>query len=269
MGIILVTGASRGIGRGIALELASAGHTVAVHYNGNRDAALETVSACSGDGHAIFQANIGEAADRERLVEEVFAHFGRLDGLVNNAGIAPRRRDDIVYAHADVFDEVIDVNLKGPYFLTQLVAQRWLADAGQPQEKNASGGSQPDLITGPAIRGRIVFVTSVSAVMVSTARGEYCVSKAGLAMASELFAARLAPEGIVVCEVRPGIVKTDMTAGVTDKYDRLIGDGLVPQARWGNPRDTGKAVRAVMDGQLDFSSGSVIYTDGALHLSQL
>lgn len=253
MGVILVTGASRGIGRGIALALAEAGHTIAIHYNGNATAAAETSAQCAGDGHQVFQANIGIAADRERLLREVLAAYGRIDGLVNNAGIAPRKRDDIVYAEEAVFDEVIDVNLKGPYFLTQLVARHWLEANGTETE----------------IRGRIAFVTSVSAVMVSTARGEYCVSKAGLGMAAELFAARLAPEGIVVCEIRPGIVKTDMTAGVTDKYDRLIAEGLVPQARWGYPDDTGRVVRALMDGNLDFSAGSVIYTDGGLHLSQL
>lgn len=259
MGVILVTGASRGIGRGIALELAASGHTVAVHYNGNREAALETVTACDGEGHEVFQANIAEGEDRERLVREVTSRYGRIDGLVNNAGIAPRKRDDIVYADPEVFDEVIDVNLRGPYFLTQLVAREWV-------ESTPEGIPADDI---PEVRGRIVFVSSVSAVMVSTARGEYCVSKAGLAMAAQTFAARLAGEGIVVVEVRPGIVKTDMTSGVTAKYDVLIAEGLVPQARWGYPRDTGLVVRSVMDGQMDFSSGSVIYTDGGLHLSQL
>ena len=259
MGVILVTGASRGIGRGIARELAEAGHTIAVHYNGNREAARATIEECAGTDHEVFQANVGVAADRARLLAEVIERYGRIDSLVNNAGIAPRKRDDIVFAEEEIFDEVINVNLKGPYFLTQLVARHWLQ---QPAAEDPEAG-------GPVIRGRIAFVTSVSAVMASTARGEYCVSKAALAMGAELFAARLAGEGIVVCEIRPGIVKTDMTAGVTDKYDRLIADGLVPQARWGYPTDTGKAVRALMDGHLDFSSGSVIYTDGGLHLSQL
>lgn len=259
MGVILVTGASRGIGRGIALELASAGQTVAVHYNGNRDAALETVAACDGEGHEVFQANIAIGEERERLVREVLARYGTIHGLVNNAGIAPQERKDIVYADPEVFDEVLDVNLRGPYFLTQLVARHWL-------ESTPEGIPAGNL---PGIRGRIVFVTSVSAVMVSTARGEYCVSKAGLAMAAQTFAARLAGQGILVMEVRPGIVKTDMTAAVTAKYDALIAEGLVPQARWGYPRDTALVVRSVMDGRMDFSSGSVIYTDGGLHLSQL
>jgi len=285
MGAVLVTGASRGIGRGIALELARAGHRVAVHYNGNREAAEATAAECRGeyeaaarrgssaradgpiaeadettsrptaaaDGTAlpiaaVFQANIGVAEDRVRLVREVSERFGAIDGLVNNAGIAPRKRDDIVYAEEEIFDEVMRVNLYGPYFLTQLVARRWLEGA---------------------VSGRIVFVTSISATIVSTNRGEYCVSKAGLAMASQLFAARLAGEGILTFEVRPGITATDMTSGVKDKYDALIADGLVPQKRWGYPRDTGAVVRSIMDGHLDFAPGSVVYTDGGLHIPRL
>ncbi len=256
MGAILVTGAGRGIGRGIALELARAGKVVAIHYNGNREAAHATAKECesAADGAAcsVFQADISNADDRARLVNEVVAAYGAIDGLVNNAGIAPRRRDDIIAADEEIFNEVMRVNLSGPYFLTQLVARRWLErDAPRQQTR------------------RIVFVTSISATMVSTSRGEYCVSKAGLAMGAALFAARLAPEGIFVYEVRPGITKTDMTAGVTDKYDRLIADGLVPQGRWGFPEDTGRVVRSIMDGHLDFSPGSVIYTDGGLHIPRL
>lgn len=270
MGVILVTGASRGIGRGIAVELARAGHTVAVHYNGNRDAALAAARECtdlaggdSGTRAGVFQADISRAEDRSRLIDEVLATYGTIDGLVNNAGIAPRRRDDIIVADEQIFDEVMRVNLVGPYFLTQLVARHWLDTAG-----GVAVDASADTPAEPAGR-RIVFVTSVSAAMVSTSRGEYCVSKAGLAMGAALFAARLAPEGILVYEVRPGITQTDMTAGVTEKYDRLIAEGLVPQGRWGFPQDTGKVVRAIMDGQLDFSPGSVIYTDGGLSIPRL
>jgi 3-oxoacyl-[acyl-carrier protein] reductase len=270
MGVILVTGASRGIGRGIASALSAAGHRVAVHYNGNETAANESVAecvarftdmACGSDAPSVretalpaaaaFQANIAKPADRARLLAEVLSSFGRIDGLVNNAGIAPRRRDDIVSASEEIFDEVMEVNLKGPYFLTQLVARHWLEQAERK------------------LTSRVVFVTSVSATMASTSRGEYCVSKAALAMGVQLFAARLAGEGILVFEIRPGITKTDMTTGVTEKYDRLIDEGLVPQRRWGFPEDTGNAVQAIMNGQLDFSPGSVLYTDGGLHLSQL
>ena len=280
MGAILVTGASRGIGRGIALELARAGYQVAVHYNGNREAARTTADECTALARAfpgapaagappaeMFQADISIAQDRSRLVDEVIAACGSIDGLVNNAGIAPRKRDDIVFAEEDVFDEVMRVNLYGPYFLTQLVARRWLESASDAAASNAAPAEAP----APATRAprRIVFVTSVSAVMVSTSRGEYCVSKAGLSMAASLFAARLAPEGILVYEVRPGITQTDMTAGVTGKYDRLIADGLVPQGRWGYPRDTGTVVRSVLDGNLDFCAGSVIHTDGGLTIPRL
>ena len=153
--------------------------------------------------------------------------MGELDGLVNNAGIAPRRRDDIVYASEEIFDEVMRVNLYGPYFLTQLVARRWL----ERTNRGEAASAEP--------RGRIVFVTSISATTVSTSRGEYCVSKAGMAMGAQLFAARLAGEGILAFEIRPGITATDMTAGVTEKYNRLIAEGLVPQGRWGEPHDTG------------------------------
>ena len=260
MGVILVTGASRGIGRGIAVALAEHGHTVAVHFNGNRTAADETAAACNAArrasgtaselSSAVFQADVSRADDRERLVAEVLDKYGEIDGLVNNAGIAPRRRDDILYAQEDVFSEVLAVNLHGPYFLTQLVARRW---AEHPSEKTR----------------RVAFVTSVSAVMPSTNRGEYCVSKAALSMAVQLYAVRLAELGIPVIEVRPGITKTDMTSAVTEKYDRLIADGLVPQRRWGLPEDTGAAVRSFMDGQLDFSTGSVVSTDGGLLIKQL
>jgi len=254
----LVTGASRGIGKGIAMALSAAGYQVAVHFNHNRDAAVGTAEQCvaagpSGSrpaGELVFQADISKPEDRLRLVEEVFDALGPIDALVNNAGVAPRVRADILDATEESFDEVIRVNLNGPYFLTQLVARRWLA------------------IPERGIR-RIVFVTSVSADMVSTGRGEYCVSKAGLSMAASLFAARLAGEDIPVFEVRPGIIATDMTSGVKEKYDRLIAEGLVPQGRWGSPEDVGETVAAIVDGLLDFCAGSVIHPDGGLHIPRL
>ncbi len=260
MKVVLVTGASRGIGRGISLALAAEGFRVAVHYNGNREAALETAAGChqalertapSADlSDDIFQADISDPADRVRLVAEVDERYGRLDALVNNAGVAPRRRDDIIDADEDVFDEVMKVNLYGPYFLTQLVARRWL-----------------ELHDGET--RRVVFVTSVSAEMPSVGRGEYCVSKAGLSMAAQLFAARLAGENILVYEIRPGITATDMTAGVQEEYDALIADGLVPQRRWGTPSDIGGIAKAIMGGDLDFCAGTVIHADGGLHIPRL
>lgn len=257
--VVLVTGASRGIGRGIALELARAGIVPAVHYKGNRHEAETTAGECSellsrAGAHAsllpVFQANLSVSDDRVRLTDEVLAQWGHLDGLVNNAGIAPSQRDDILSADEKIFDEVLAVNLKGPYFLTQRIARHWIETPSKTPR-------------------RIVFITSVSAEMASVNRGEYCVSKAGLGMAVRLFSARLAPLGIPVVELRPGIILTDMTAGVKAAYDDRIADGLVPQCRWGEPEDIAKAVRGVMTGDLDFATGSVIHLDGGLHVPQL
>jgi 3-oxoacyl-[acyl-carrier protein] reductase len=258
--VILVTGAGRGLGRGIALELAAGGFSVAINFAGNQAAADETVSLCAARAknttqrfHAI-QADIGRSADREKLVSETLAQFGRLDGLVNNAGIAPRVRADIMEATESSFEELIRVNLQGPYFLTQRVAQHWLK-----------------LRPGCPIPGgfKIVFVTSISANTASVMRGEYCVSKAGLSMATQLWATRLAGEGVQVVELRPGIMATDMTSGVKEKYDALIAEGLVPQLRWGSGEDVGRAVRAVMNGDFSFSTGAVIPVDGGFHLRRL
>lgn len=288
MTTILVTGASRGIGRGIALELARSGHRVAIHYNRNRDAALQTAVDCRALNHDgdltpdddLFQADLSSSAERERLVDEVFSRYGDLDGLVNNAGMAPRQRADLLSASEESFEEVLGVNLRGPYFLTQLVARHWVeASGGLPAagaRPHASSRAAADVASSsapaadePAAAKRIVFVTSVSADMASPERGEYCVSKAALSMAARLFATRLAPEGILVFEVRPGIIATDMTSGVKEKYDARIGAGLVPQGRWGEPGDIGKAVAGIMAGTLDFSAGSVITSDGGLHLPRL
>jgi NAD(P)-dependent dehydrogenase (short-subunit alcohol dehydrogenase family) len=188
------------------------------------------------------------------MVAETLSTLGRLDGLVNNAGMAPRVRADILEASEESFDELIAVNLKGPYFLSQLVARHWL----QHQEPSRLRGGH-----------KLVFVTSVSAYMASVNRGEYCVSKAGLAMAAKLWAARLAAADIQVFEVRPGIMATDMTAGVKEKYDRLIAEGLVPQGRWGTAEDVGRAVAALLAGSLPFSTGDVLNVDGGLHLQRL
>jgi 3-oxoacyl-[acyl-carrier protein] reductase len=258
--VILVTGAGRGLGRGVALQLAAEGCSVAVNYVGNLAAAEETAALCrkasgsQGQEFVPIQADIGSRQDRARLVGDTLSRFGRIDALVNNAGIAPRVRADITEASEESFEELVRVNLQGPYFMTQAVARYWL-------EKRP----EPALPAG----FKVVFVTSISADTASTNRGDYCVSKAGLAMAAHLWAARLAPEGIQVVEVRPGIMATDMTAAVKGKYDSLMAGGLVPQNRWGTAEDVGKAVRAVVAGQLPFSSGSVIHVDGGLHLRRL
>ncbi len=258
--VVLVTGASRGLGRGIALRLAAQGQSVAINYRGNEAAALETAALCRAAATSPaqrfvpIQADIGGKTDRERLLAEVLREFGRIDALVNNAGIGPRARADITVASEESFEELLRVNLQGPYFLTQSVARHWL------QEKPA-----PALPTG----FKIVFVTSVSANTVSLNRGEYCVSKAGLAMAVQLWAERLAAENIQVFEIRPGIMATDMTAGVRDKYDALLETGIVPQRRWGTAQDVGLAVGAVLAGQFPFSTGAVIPVDGGFHLHRL
>jgi NAD(P)-dependent dehydrogenase (short-subunit alcohol dehydrogenase family) len=255
-----VTGAGRGLGRGVALQLAAEGCSVAVNYVGNAAAAGETAALCRRaakspeQAFVALQADIGSRADRARLVRETLASFGRIDALVNNAGIAPRVRADLSLATEESFEELLRVNLQGPYFLTQAVARYWLETRPVPA-----------LPTG----FKVVFVTSVSAHTASTERGDYCVSKAGLAMAAQLWAARLAPENIQVIEIRPGIMATDMTAGVTEKYDRLLAAGLVPQNRWGTPEDVGLAVRAIIAGQFPFSTGSVIAVDGGLSIRRL
>ncbi len=258
--VVLVTGSSRGLGRGVAETLAAAGHSVAVHYANNRQAAEQTAEECRrlatvpGQTFAVVGGNVGDAGDRQRLFEQTLETFGHLDALVNNAGIAPRVRADILEATEDVFDEVMEVNLKGPYFLSQLAARYWLSKPGQSRLPSGY---------------KLLFVSSLSANTASVNRGEYCISKAALAMASQLWAARLAAEGIQVMELRPGIMATDMTAGVKEKYDALLAGGLVPQMRWGNPADVGLAVRAVLSGHFPFSTGDVINIDGGFHLRRL
>jgi len=258
--VVLVTGSSRGLGRGVAESLALAGYSVAIHYASNQQAAEETAAACRklapdpAQQFAIVGGNVGLAVDRQRIFEETLAAFGHLDALVNNAGIAPRIRADITEATEEVFDEVINVNLKGPYFLSQLAVRYWLGNPGAPR-----------LSTGY----KLIFVSSLSANTASINRGEYCISKAGLAMASQLWSVRLAAEGIQVMELRPGIMATDMTAGVKEKYDKLLAEGIVPQKRWGSPADVGAAVQSILAGHFPFSTGDVINVDGGFHLRRL
>ena len=258
--VALVTGSSRGLGRGIAVELASHAFSVAIHYSGNEEAAKETLLLCQASAVSktqrfqVFRCDVSDAAQRSALVEEVFSAFGSLDALVNNAGMGPRVRADILDASEASFEEVVRTNLQGPYFLTQGVARRWLAS-----------GAPSALPQGY----KIVFVTSISAVTASVGRGEYCVSKAGLSMAAQLWAARLAGSGIQVYELRPGIMETDMTKGVKGKYDAMIEQGVVPQGRWGYPDDVGKAVRSLLEGDFAFSTGNVFNVDGGFHISRL
>jgi 3-oxoacyl-[acyl-carrier protein] reductase len=247
----IVTGGSRGIGRGIVLALAGAGYDVVVNYASNADAAREVgkqVEAAGQRAH-LAQADISSAADRARLVGEAVSAFGRIDLLVNNAGVAPNVRADLLDAGEESFDRLININLKGPYFLTQLVARHMI--------------EQAETVTNP----KIITISSISAYTASLNRGDYCVAKAGLAMATQLYAARLAEHGINVYEIRPGIIETDMTGAVKEKYDDLIfNEGITPIRRWGQPEDVGKAVVAVATDLLPFSTGQVIDVDGGFHL---
>jgi 3-oxoacyl-[acyl-carrier protein] reductase len=253
--VALVTGGSRGIGLGIALQLARNGFDLAI--NGVRDEesadhALKQLNDAGAD--AIYcQGSVAVAADRKKILLKVQDHFKRLNVLVNNAGIAPRQRFDLLEATEESFDEVMATNLKGPYFLTRDVAN-WMID----QKKKDT-----------PFEGCIVNVSSISATVASVNRGEYCISKAGVSMATQLFAARLGEFDIPVYEVRPGIITTDMTSGVQEKYDRLIESGLTVQKRWGTPEDVGKAVTALAGGSFPYSTGAVIMVDGGLIVPRL
>jgi NAD(P)-dependent dehydrogenase (short-subunit alcohol dehydrogenase family) len=253
--VALVTGGSRGIGLGVARALASSGFHVAI--NGRR--APEEVAGVLADlkSHNVdalyCQGDVADLADHARMLGAIRDHFGRLDVLVNNAGVAPDVRADLLDATPESFDRLIRINLRGPYFLTQAAA-RWMAQ----QRK-----------TDPKFRGCVVNVSSVSATVASTNRGEYCISKAGVAMATQLWAARLAEFGIDVYEVRPGVIATDMTSGVKEKYDNLIAGGLTVEQRWGTPEDVGRAVAVLAKGELTYATGQVLMIDGGLTLARL
>ena len=251
----LVTGAGRGIGKGIALALAERGWTVVVNYCSNAEAASETlrvVKESGGEGIAL-QADVSDAAERERLVNETLERFGRIDLLVNNAGVATAKRTDILELGEDSYEGVMATNLSGPFFLTQAVAKVMI------------GLVKSGVVKQP----KIINVGSISAYTSSVNRAEYCISKAGIAMMTVLYADRLAEYGINVYEVRPGVIETDMTEPVKQKYDRLIAGGLTPIRRWGKPEDVARAVVAIAEGWFPFSTGEVINVDGGFHLHRL
>lgn len=253
--VALVTGGASGIGYGISEALAREGFALAVCGRRAEDAVQPALDALRALGADVLYVptDIGETADRDALLAAVRAHFGRLDVLVNNAGVGPRERNDLLDATEDSFDWVLGINLKGPYFLTQAAA-RWML------EQQAAD---------PALQLAIINIGSISATTASVNRGEYCLSKAGVAMATQLWAARLGEDGIPVYEVRPGIIRSDMTAGVAEKYDRLIAEGLMVQPRWGEPEDVGKAVAMLSRGDLPYSTGQVLMVDGGLTLPRL
>ena len=255
MKVALVTGGTRGIGFGIASRLAAERFDLAVCGLRARDAVARVLQGLEAAGTKVLyvQADIGAREAREKLVRAVRSEFGRLNVLVNNAGMAPRRRADILEASEESFEEVVRANLQGPYFLTQACA-RWMIE--QSKEN-------------PDWQGSVVNVSSMSATFASTNRGEYCISKAGLSMATKLWAARLGEFGIPVYEVSPGIVKTDMTAPVEAKYDELIEGGLTIERRWGTAEDVGRAVAALVRGDLPYSTGNVVHVDGGLGVPRL
>jgi 3-oxoacyl-[acyl-carrier protein] reductase len=248
----LVTGASRGIGRAVALELGRAGFDVGVNYARSAEAAAEVVRELKalGVGGVPLPADVADPQQRQLLVDQTLEAFGRIDVLVNNAGIPPLRRGDLLEVTEESFARVLAVDLVAPFFLSQRVAVEMLRLRREGRLES----------------GYLVNISSISAYTISTDRAEYCVAKAGLSMVTKLFAARLAEESIWVYEIRPGIIETDMTAAVRTKYDRLIREGLTPIRRWGRPEDVARAVVLVVTGQLTFSTGEVLNVDGGFHL---
>lgn len=252
----LVTGGGRGIGRGIVRELASRGWAVAINYRSDEAAASEArgEALAAGSPRAeLIAADVSEIEQCRQLVARAREMFGRLDLLVSNAGVAPRVRRDLLETDGEEWARAIDTNLRGPFFLAQAAANAMIADL------------EAGLIDSPQIH----FIGSVSAEMASVNRGEYCVAKSGLGMVARAFAVRLAGEGVRVFEIRPGIIATDMTAGVKEAYDKKIADGLIPIPRWGEPADVGRAVATLAEGGIPYATGSVIYVDGGLHLPRL
>ena len=251
----LITGGSRGIGLGIAIELAKAGFNLAINGVREQKTVQPVLDALKMFGARVVyaQGSVADKSDRQRIFDTVISEFGALNLLVNNAGIAPRERKDILEATEEIFDEVLTTNLKGPYFLSQHFANHMV----QQKKEN------------PDFSGCIINVSSVSASVASVNRGEYCISKAGVAMATKLWAARLGEFGIPVYEIQPGVIKTDMTAGVTEKYDRLFEQGISIQQRWGTPEDVGKVAAAMATGMLPYSTGQVVLVDGGMTVQRL
>lgn len=253
--VALVTGAGRGIGLGIAKSLAADGCNIVIGDIHEESAVQEAIDELKALGAEVLycRADVSDAAARAGMLDAIKTTFGRLDVLVNNAGVAPRVRADILDATEESYEWVMKINLQGPYFLTQAAAN-WMIEQSKADENFA---------------GCIVNISSISADVASVARGEYCVSKAGISMATKLFAARLGEFGIPVYEIRPGVIMTDMTSVVKEKYDTLIGEGLCVQPRWGYPEDIGKTVAMMVRGDIAYSSGQVINVDGGLTLPRL
>jgi 3-oxoacyl-[acyl-carrier protein] reductase len=253
--VALITGGTRGIGLGIAACLAENGFDLALNGVREEKEIIEVLGTIRTFGTEVIycQGNVSDPEDRVKIVRTVRRKFGKLNVLVNNAGIAPVERRDILEATEESFDEVMGVNLKGPYFLTQRIAN-WMIEQKKTDE---------------TYQGCIINISSISATVASVNRGEYCLSKAGISMATKLFAVRLGEFDIPVYEIRPGIIETDMTSGVKEKYDKLIVEGLTVEKRWGKPEDIGKVVAALASGNVPYSTGQVIMVDGGLTLPRL
>lgn len=251
----LITGGSRGIGFGIALELAKSGFKVAINGVREQEQARASVDELRSYGSEVIYArgDISSSGDRASVLDQVIQELGPLNVLVNNAGVAPLERNDLMDAGEESFDRVMNINLKGPYFFTQLVARHMVDQVKNNRDFSAC----------------IINVSSISASLASVNRGEYCLSKAGVSMATSLWAVRLGEFNIPVYEIQPGIIKTDMTAGVREKYDGLIEEGLCVQKRWGMPEDVGKVAAAMATGSMPYSTGQVVMVDGGLTLPRL
>jgi len=257
--IALITGASRGIGRGISIELAKAGFDIvgnSRNYNteDNKTGLFEVKEKVEAEGSKFFpvKGDISDATDRKYIIEKTTNEFGKIDVLINNAGVAPRERIDILETSQESYDRVFSINARGPFFLTQLLSRNMIDNLGAYETKPC-----------------IIFISSISAYVSSPSRAEYCISKAALSHTSRLFADRLTEYGINVYEIQPGIIQTDMTEPVTEKYDKLISDGLIPQNRWGYPEDIGKAVVALASGSFNYSTGLVLEISGGMNINRL
>ncbi len=253
--IAFITGGTRGIGLGIAVELAKIGFDLAVNGIREESAVKPVIEDLKKFGVQVIyvRGDVSKKDDRQRMVSEILERYGKINVLVNNAGIAPPERKDILEATEESFEYVLNINLRGPYFLTQLTANQMIELKSQNPEEFFC----------------IVNVSSVSASVASVNRGEYCISKAGIAMATKLWAARLGEFDIPVYEIQPGVIKTDMTSGVTEKYDRLFQQGLAIQQRWGTPEDIGKVAAAMASGNMPYSTGQVVLVDGGMMVQRL
>jgi len=253
--IALITGGTRGIGLGISQSLAREGFDLALNGLRAENEVLEVLDELAKDGSEVIycRGNLADQRERSRVWKQVLDHFGSVNLLVNNAGMAPRVRFDVLDTSEESYREVMDVNLSGPLFLSQLVAKHMLKQKQSDSEFSAS----------------IVNISSISASLASVNRAEYCISKAGMSMMTQLFAVRLGEYDIPVYEIRPGVTRTDMTAGVSEKYDQMIGEGLTLQRRWGMPEDVGRAVASLARGELAYSTGQVLLIDGGMTVGRL